>query len=165
MRTRRRTIGVLALAAVIAGAACLPLLRDRYRPAVEAELRGELRQVNFRPHIDREWVNVTDPAVLGTIRAAVSGARGMSVASLPPASCNLQFVFADGRVVYMMVSPTGMTDRNVLGEDAASFKPLGYVTLEWNGYHRVTEAQPFMDELRRQNRVAATQSVGAAGAR
>jgi hypothetical protein len=164
MRTRRPIFVGLALATV-AVAASYVLLRDRYRPGVEAALRGDLRQVNFRPHVDRAWVSVTDPAESSAIREAVLGARSLSVASRPPASCDLQFVFADGRVVDTRMSPTGMTARNFIREDPASFKPLGYVILEWNGHQRGMDAKPFNDALRRRNRVAATQPAGPADAR
>jgi hypothetical protein len=137
------------------------LLRDRYRRDIEPALAGDLWQIRFRPHVDREYVAVTDPEELTAIRSAVVAARPAPLGSYPEATCHLEFVYAGGRVVKMRISATGMTATNFFRQDPASVKPLDYVTLRWDGHYRIADGRPFDNVLRRQGAIAASQPATA----
>jgi hypothetical protein len=107
--------------------------------------------------VDRDFVTVTDPADLAAICAAIVAARPQPVDSYPGMTCDLEFVFGDGRAVKMLMSPTGITARNFFGQDVTSFTPPNYVTLRAGDKLRITDGQPFNDVLRRQGLIAATQ--------
>jgi len=131
------------------------LLRDRYPAAIGATLDGDLSQVTFQPHVDRESIVVTDSHQMESIREMVKGARPLSLASYPVPSCSLTFHFADGRRVALGVSPTGMTRQNFFEQIAEKHSMLSYVTLSWEGHRRAASSAPFVAVLREQQRVAA----------
>jgi hypothetical protein len=160
MKVRRYVVVVLGGLAVLVAGYCL--LRDHYRPAIADVLQGELRQVSFAPHGDRELVRVTDIEEMEAIREATLSGRSLALGSWPPADCPLQFQFVDGRVVSLSISPTGISAMNVARQDAETFSPLKYVTLKWNGYHRSMDSRPFLDALRRQDRIASPDHDGKA---
>jgi hypothetical protein len=161
MKVRRQVVVALGGVALIAAGYCL--LRDHYRQAIADVLQGELRQVSFVPHGDREVVCVTDAKEMEAIREATLRGRSLAVGSWPPATCPLEFLFVDGRVVSLSISSTGISARNVASQDAETFNPRKYVTLKWNGYHRSMDSRPFLDVLRRQGRMASPVNDGKAG--
>lgn len=148
MKHHRLLIAFLLLGAVAIG---WWLLRDDYASSIHASLEGDLQSVSFKPHVDREWITVTDPQEMNDCREAVATARQpSSIVSYPPATCPLIFEFKDGRRVDLMMSPIGMCQSSIF-QNASTFEPMSYVMLSWDGYFRGADSEAFVSVLRKRN--------------
>lgn len=129
------------------------VLLFRFNRAVANVRNSEIASIRFRPHVDREFVTISDAEVIRTIQDRLGTSKTPKILySYPPTSCLLEIELTDGTVEVFNISPTGMPATYVVELDAEGLfeqkHQLSYVMLSYNGFYRLLPDQPFSPYLR-----------------
>ncbi len=151
---RQRWVAILCITVVIA--VLTPTVIDRlllirFNRAISAVRETSITSVRFKPHVDREFVTISDPRVLGQIQEWLGRSKTpKAFYSYPPTTCPLEITLANGNVERFEISPTGLTAAYIVENDIRSFerqRRISYAMLSYRGYDRLLADQPFTPYL------------------
>lgn len=140
-------IGAGFALAVVAPTILDGLLRVRFNSSIADVRDGDITSIRFKPHVDREFVTISDPKVIRRIQDWFGTSQTpKTFYSYPPTTCPLEVTLANGGVERFDISPTGLTATCIVELDAnGSFErqhQLSYVMLSYNGQYRLVSNQP-----------------------
>ncbi len=123
---RQRWVAILCITVVIA--VLTPTVIDRlllirFNRAISAVRETSITSVSFKPHVDREFVKISDPRVLGQIQKWLGRSKTpRAFYSYPPTTCPLEITLANGSFELFEISPTGLTAAYFVENDIRSFE-------------------------------------------
>jgi len=124
----------------------------RFNLAIADIYETNISSVRFKPHVDRDFVTISDPTVLSQIKEWLGTSKTPKLFySYPPTSCPLEITLANGNVHHFQMSPTGLTATYIVELDPdRSFSrqsQFSYTMLSHEGYFRLLSEQPFTPYL------------------
>ena len=159
-RSRRwiATLGAIVALIILAPTIFDRLLLFRFNHAIADVRDADISSVRFKPHVDREFVTISDPKVLRRIQEWLGTSHApKAFYSYPPTSCPLEITLASGNVERFDISPTGLTATYIVELDAdRSFerqRQFSYIMLSYDGFFRLLSDQPFTPYLRATNQL------------
>ncbi|TWU05415.1 hypothetical protein [Allorhodopirellula heiligendammensis] len=156
--TKRARQWIATLGAIVALIVLGPTIFDRFllfrfNHAIADVRDANISSVRFKPHVDREFVTISEPKVLSRIQGWLGTSRTpKAFYSYPPTTCPLEITLTNGNVERFDISPTGLTTTYIAELDAdrsfARERQFSYIMLSYDGYYRLLSDQPFTPYLR-----------------